>query len=232
MKLDEFKNNPGAQRKTWYFAGAVLLVVLVLFWPKGQKKPVVRPVPQARPCLTNGRGRGTLINGVCVAPAIAGGKLPPVADPPTVENPPATVPIVPPAPQAPAPLKLQGSWRGSGAQSKEVCTLNLEIGDTPDKAGYSGYSTIRCSPLFDERMMRPTIAAAAEMRVRMNPASAVLMSGSAADNKVIFEVEQNLSTLCPLQVLTVQPFGTTGRELSVFWKDGCREAALVLTRIR
>jgi hypothetical protein len=229
MTWANWKKDERAQRKTLYVSLAFFLALLALFFPssKGPKKQAVRPVVQRPPIAfpKTGRGRGPVV--------------PPTTEkkePPTVDNPPATIPpVVPPAsptPETPDTAKLiTGVWRGAATQEKESCTLDLKIRPTPKKDEFDGYATVRCGPVD---VFTRTSGELKKQIPRMLPVSTSLRSSSSTtDEPISFLPADDLGhgPLCRMDFLKVKPFGVVGNELNVSWGDGCRVGQMVLQRI-
>jgi hypothetical protein len=208
MLIEEWRDDPAAQRKTWITVAVCCVVLVALMLPSGlmnswrsrHAQPVVRPeMQQTRPPVQ-------------IAPASA--------------------------PQAAPPLELAGKWKGAAvlAPHHGLCQLALEVTATSDGKP-SGYTTLVCQPPASDyangrlRTLNPMT-----LGKGINPTSAIL-SGIVGPNGIThFTVTKNIGVGetehgCNMTTADATPFGP-GRIAFEWHEQNCPGGQIVLGRTR
>ena len=152
-------------------------------------------------------------------------------------------PAPPPPPPDPVALqlaataaqfnKLAGDWSGAAVlPSHGLCKLILQIRTVADKpATYTGYSTTQCNPYLALTGKTATRENKARVAVESMTPTSVIMTGTVADNAIVFHVDRNIGTPpdgCAVTGFTVSPFAD---QVAAQWQAGtCQGGQLVLNR--
>ena len=223
MTLQEWRENPSAQKKTWIALGAVGVMLTVLWLPSLND---LKRFFSIRPHAATARK-------VIVEPPHSS-QAPSVPLMPVI--PPTEAPALPPIAQLSAPLT--GKWAGAAFLPPQhgLCRLTLEVGSNPDGTS-SGYSTLGCQPpASDYSGGRVATPLAMQLAKAVNPASAILTGTTDANGVLHFKVMKNIGVAeashgCNMTSADATPFGA-GRMAFEWHEEGCPGGQIVMSHTK
>ena len=222
MRLEDWRNDPSAQKKTW-IAASIVAVMLGLLW---------LPSPASVKQLFARRRRAE--TKVAVIRPVPADEIRAIPIPAT----PHDNSVSTPASSASAPSLLAGIWSGMAALPPQhgMCKLALEL-NTDASGTATAYSTLACQPPATD-YLGGKISAGSLMGLQtmLNPTSAIMTGTTDANGVLHLKVTKNVGVAeanhgCSMASAEATPFG--GARLAFEWhEENCPGGQMLLVRAK